>query len=102
MPHGRAVIAARALHRPLIDGEDDGVALLERHDLAARLHARPLLDQHEFATRELAAWLAQEDGRLQREYQLAIEVAVQAIVVARSVVQQQRCRSLLATLMALP
>src|SRR5205814_5118073 len=42
MAHRRAVETARSFHRPLVDGEDHRVALGQRHDLAARLHARPL------------------------------------------------------------
>src|SRR5437764_1607560 len=99
--HGGAVPAARALHRPLVDGEDDCVALAERYDLAARLHARPLLDQHELAAVELPRRVAQQDGGLQREDQLAVKVAVQAVVVARAVAQQQWRRPLLAAGVAL-
>ena len=91
-----------SLHRPFVDGEDHRVALAERHDLAARLHARALLDQHELAAAEIALGIAQQHGRLQREHQLAVEVAVQAVVVARPVAQQQRRRPLLAAGVALP
>src|ERR1700676_3736554 len=45
--HGHAVDATAALHGPLVDGEDDAFALAQRHHLGARLHARPLLGQHE-------------------------------------------------------
>ena len=69
---------------------------LERHDLAARLHARPLLDQHELAAFEVPRRVAQQDRGLQREDQLAVEIAMQAVVVARLVAQQQRRRPLLA------
>ena len=48
------------------------------------------------------AGIAQQHGRLQREHQLAVEVAVQAVVVARPVAQQQRRRPLLAAGVALP
>ncbi len=36
------VHTARALHRTLIDGEDNRVTLPERHDFWPRLHARAL------------------------------------------------------------
>ena len=42
-----AIGAAGALDRPVMDREDDAVAAAERHDLGARLHARPLLGQHD-------------------------------------------------------
>jgi hypothetical protein len=36
----------------VMDRERHGVALAQRHDLGARLHARPLLRQHELAAGE--------------------------------------------------
>ena len=48
-----AIGAARALHGPVMDGEDHRLALSERHDLALRLRARALLDQQEFAAGEI-------------------------------------------------
>ena len=91
-----AVPAARALHRPLVDREHHRVALPQRHDLAARLHARALLDQQELAAVKSApGWLSRTVD-LQREHELAVEILVQAVVVARPVAQQQRRRPLLA------
>ena len=54
MPQVYPVRAARAAHRTLSHGEDHAVALPERHHLRARLHARALLRQYEFAAREIA------------------------------------------------
>src|SRR5471032_3359851 len=75
-----------------VDGEQDRIALAERHDLADRLLAGPLLDQQELAALEVALGLAQQHRRLQREDQLAVEIAVEAVVVLRAVAQQQRRR----------
>ena len=83
----------RALHRPMMHGKGHRVALTQRHHLGARLHARPLLGQHEFAAGEIAARFRQQDRDLQREHMLAIEVLMQAIVVAFAVLQQQRRRA---------
>src|SRR5919199_5015345 len=44
-----AVVAARPLHRAMAHSEDHPVALAQRHHLRSRLHARPLLHQHELA-----------------------------------------------------
>jgi len=99
--HRGAVPAAHALRRALVHGEDRGIPLLQRHDLAARLHARPLLDQHELAAGEVAARGAQQHHDLEREDHVAIEIAVQAVVVARPVAQQERRRPGLAGLVAL-
>src|SRR5215211_7340674 len=41
--HSDPISAARAGDGPLVDGKDDGVALLQVHDFGARLHSRPLL-----------------------------------------------------------
>src|SRR5262245_43424680 len=41
--HGDAIDAARALHRPVMHRKDHALPLRKRHDLGARLHARPLL-----------------------------------------------------------
>src|SRR5438105_14846068 len=45
--HRHPVGAAGALDRPMVDREDHRPALLQRHDFAARLRPRPLLDQQE-------------------------------------------------------
>jgi adenine-specific DNA-methyltransferase len=50
-----AIGPARALDGPMVDGEGDRVAAAERHHLDARLHARPLLGQHELAAGEILA-----------------------------------------------
>ena len=57
MAHGDAIDAARAAHRPVMDREDHRLALAQRHHLGARLHARPLLGEHEFAAVEVVARL---------------------------------------------
>ena len=100
MAHRSAMKAAGSLYRPLIRGKDHGIALPERDDLAARLHARPLLDQHELAAGEIADRVAQQHGRLQRKDEIAVEVPVQAVVVAGPVAQQQWRRPFLAAGMA--
>ena len=63
---------------------------------ARDLHARPLLGQHELAAVEIRARLRQQDRDLQREDMLAVEILVQAVVVARAIAQQQRRRPRLA------
>ena len=45
MTHRRPMPAAGALVGPLVDRKDHRIALLQWHDLAARLHARALFDQ---------------------------------------------------------
>ena len=77
-----------------------GIALLQRHHLGTRLHARALLGQHEFAAGEIAARLRQQHRHLQREDMLAIEVLMQAIVIASLILQQQRRRPALSRVVA--
>src|ERR1700722_4229792 len=58
-PH--LIIAARSFHRAEIDGEDGRIALFERQDHRAGLHARALLGHHELATLEVFAGLIHRD-----------------------------------------
>ena len=69
-----AIPSFRALHWPMVDREDHAVSLAERHHLSARLLARSLLRQYEFDAREVVARHRQEEGDLQREDVLAIEI----------------------------
>src|SRR3569833_4593057 len=95
-----AVIAFRTLHRPIENGEHHGVALAEPHDLAAALHARPLLGQHELAAGEILARLRQQDGDLDRESEDAVEILMQAYEISGDVLQEQRRRPRLPGLVA--
>ena len=79
------VAAAYPLHRATVDREDSRVALLERQDHDAGLHAGTLLGHHEPAALEVVAWLIQQDRDLYRENTLSVEVAMEAVVVLRRV-----------------
>jgi hypothetical protein len=96
MSHRRAMEAARAPHRSLAHGEHDCIALLERHDVRTRLHARPLLGQHQLAAAEIDIGPRQQYCDLQRKHLLAVQILVQAVVVALAITQQQRRGSMLA------
>ncbi len=87
-----AIDAARALHRSAVDRENHRVALCQRHHFRARLHARPLFRQNELPAREIAPRRRQQDGDLEREHVLAIEILMEAVVVVRAVLQDQRGR----------
>ena len=87
---------ARALRRPVAHGEDHAVALPEAHDLGARLHARPLLGQHELAAGKIPSGRGEQDRDLQRKPERAVDVLMQAIVVAGAIAQQERRRPRLA------
>lgn len=95
-----AICAACTLYGTLTHRKDDGVALLEWDDLGTRLHARTLFGQDKLAAGEVAARLRQQDGDLNREDVLAVDILVQAIVVVLMVLKHQRRRAMLACGMA--
>ena len=53
MAHLRTRIAALARHGAVAHGEEHGVALLRSEHQRSRLHARPLLRQHQLAAFEV-------------------------------------------------
>ena len=85
MAHVDAVDAAGTSDGPVMDGENDRVALGERYYLDPRLHARPLFGEHKLAAGEVGR--EQESG-LQREDVLTVKILVQTVVVARAVLQK--------------
>src|SRR5262245_56775562 len=90
VPHLRARPAARAGHGPQGVREDDRLAEAETDRGAARLHARALLGEQELAARVLLALARQHDRDLEREGERAVDVLVEAVVVAGLVVEQER------------
>src|SRR5690349_23675461 len=90
-----AIDAARPLHGAMVNGEDHRVTLFERHHFGTGLHSRTLLRDHEFAAGEIFAGSREQDGHLKRKNMLAVKILMQAVVVARSVLQKQGCRSIL-------
>src|SRR5437773_8334428 len=96
----RAIPAARALDGTVARREDHHLALHGGDDLAARLRARPLLDEQELAPVVVDAGPAQEARELERKDHVAVEVLVQAVVPAGFVVQEERRRFRLAMLTA--
>ena len=57
MSHCNPSMAARARHRPLMDSENDSIALPERHYFCARRVATTLLSHDEFSATEISAWI---------------------------------------------
>src|SRR6188472_195264 len=76
------VNAARALNRAVIDGKRDRIALSEGHDMRARLHAGALLGEYELATLEVSRRCREQARDLDRKNVRAVEILVQAVVVA--------------------
>ena len=84
----------------LMDGEGHGIALPQRHDLGAALHARALFGQDELAAGEVHAGLGEQNRDLDRECEIAIEILVEAVEVTRDILQQQRRRARLTGVVA--
>ena len=72
--------------------EYDPITLPKRHNLRPRLHTRPLLRHDELPALKVASGLRQQNRHLQRKHMLAIEILMQAIVVAGFVLEQKRRR----------
>src|SRR5258705_1776821 len=100
MAQGHAVGTTGSLRRPVAPREEDAFTADQRDHLRARLHPGPLLGEEELAAAEVAAGRGQEEGRLQRKEDLAVDVLVQAVVVVRLVAQEERCRAVLSRVAA--
>lgn len=88
-----AVVALRSLHRPIMDGEQNRIALPQGNYLDPALHPRPLFGQNELAAGKIPVWFRQQDGGLQREGEIAVQILMQTIIVAGAILQQQRGRA---------
>jgi hypothetical protein len=99
MPHARAdatdavadvhaVVALRAAHWSVVDGEGDRITLPKRYDLRTTLHPWPLFGQDELASCEIRAWLREQNRDLDRECQIAIAILMEAVEITRDILQQ--------------
>jgi hypothetical protein len=95
-----SIDAAGSALGAVVDGEDDGLALPERDDGSTRLHTGALLGEDELATGEVASGVAEEEGYLKREDERAVEILVEAVVVALLVLEQKWCGARLAGVVA--
>src|SRR6185312_14982211 len=93
VPKVDTIVALRSLYRPVVDGERHSIASPQRHYFGPALHARPLLGQNKLTASEITFGFGEQDRDLQRECEVTIKVLMQAIEVARHVLQQQRRRS---------
>ena len=92
VPQVYAIRAARTLHRPVVNRENNAVSLTERHNHRPALHSRALLRHDELSAGEVRAGVGQQNSQLEREDMLAVEVLVQAVVVADSILKEKRRR----------
>ena len=93
VPELDPIAATGALDGAVMNREHEAIALLQRQHHRPGLHARPLLGHHELTAREVSPWLRQQNGKLEREHVLAVEVLVKAIEVPLAVLENQRRRS---------
>src|SRR5262249_10208806 len=93
VPKIHAIGSSRSGNRPLIDRKSYSISLTKRHDFRPRLHSRSLLCQHKLASGKISFRFREQKGNLDREDVLAIQVLMQAVVVAGSILQQERSRS---------
>ncbi len=75
-------------HRPLVDREDRRVAPVQRDHLRPGLHSWALFRQYQLPATKVLSRLGQQDGNLQGKHVFPIQILVQAVVVARAVLQQ--------------
>src|ERR1041384_1641324 len=90
VPKGRAIIAAYAADRAMVDRKDDRVAAVGVERFGARLLSRALLAKDKLAAVKLLAALAQKHSKLKRKDDLAIEILMQTVEIAGAVFQEQR------------
>jgi hypothetical protein len=77
------------LDRTVMNRKSHGIALSKRNHLWSRLHARTLLGQHEFATSKVCSRFREQNRNLDGEHVLAIEILMEAVVIACTVLEQQ-------------
>lgn len=82
MAHIDPIGAASALHWTGVNRESHCITLLQWHDFRARLHAWALLGEHKFATHEVLTRGREQNGHLNGENMLSVEILMQAVVIA--------------------
>lgn len=90
VPEIDAIDTPRSLKRTTMHCERHRIALAKRNYLGPRLHTRPLLGEHEFASGEISLRLREQDRHLYRENVLTVEILMQAVEVPLSIVEKQR------------
>src|SRR5262249_31209802 len=81
------ISAFRSLYRPVVYREGNRIAFTQRDYFGPALHPRTLFSQDKLSAGEVAFGLGKEDCDLQREGEVAVWVLMQAVEVARNVLQ---------------
>lgn len=100
--HIDAIDSASAANRTVVDRKDHALALPQRHDFGARLHARPLLSEHELAAGKISPRLGQKKRHLKRKDVLTVNILMQTIEVTGTIAENERRRLALSVGMAVP
>ena len=87
MPEIDAIVAFRALDRPVVHRKGHCITLLQRHHLGPALHAWPLLGQNKLAACEVVSGFREQDCNVQRECEITVNILMQAVKVPRHVLQ---------------
>ena len=82
-------------------GERDRIALAQWHQLGAALHSRALFRQDEFAPGKVFFRFREPDRDLKRKREVTVEVLMQAVEIAWHILEQQRRRTCLTSVVAL-
>ena len=88
-----AVVSLRSPHWTIVDGKESRIALPQRNYLDPALHSRPLFGQNELSAGKIPVRFRQQDGGLQWEDEIAVQILMQTIIVAGAILQQQRGRA---------
>jgi hypothetical protein len=100
MAHGNPKGSVRVAFRPILRGENDGIAAPHWDDINAWRQPRTLLAQNKFATSKVTQRLGQQDHHLQRKPLFAANVLHKTMVIVGTKALQKRRWSHLAGLMA--
>src|SRR5262245_58509714 len=98
--HVGPIEPARSPDGAMAGGDHDRFTLRGNDYVRCALSPRALLDQHELASLVVAALLAEREDHLEGKEELAVQVLVQAVEIAGSIAQQNRCGSPLPACMA--
>jgi len=94
--HVRSIEAATSLYRAVPRRNSDGLTPLWHDHMWCVLRTGALLDEYEFTTIVVFAPLTERENHLEGEEEVPVQILMQAVEIAGSILQQNRGRPLLA------
>src|SRR5215469_2398217 len=94
--HVRSIEAATSLYRAVPRRNNNGLTSLWHDHTWCALRPGTLFDKYEFATIVVFALLTERENYLEGEEQVPVQILMQAVEIAGSILQQDRRRPLLA------